>query len=122
MEPIKRTGPPTPIGVREGEYDLTVPLSATPSVDWRRAFQAPENWKEPCHPSRVTVKDRALTFTSEEAHVRLWIHLIDGWIAEANQRCADRPASVTKREGEESEGERERRRRLQVATERYKDL
>lgn len=122
MEPMKRIGPPTPSGVRGEEYDLSVPLSATPSPDWRRAFQAPENWKEPCHPSRVTVKDRALMFTSEESHVRLWIQQIDEWIAEANQRCAERPESATKREVAQREDDLERHRRLQEATERYKSL
>ena len=122
MEPMKRIGPPVPRAVRGGEYDLTVPLSATPSVNWRRAFQAPENWKEPCHPSRVTVKDRSLMFTSEESHVRLWIQQIDQWIAEANQRCAERPESETKREVEQGEDARETQRRLQEATERYKNL
>lgn len=122
MEPIRRIGPPTPIGVRGTEYDLTVSLSATPSVDWRRTFQAPENWKEPCHPSRITVKDRTLTFRSEETDVRLWIQLIDEWIAAANQKLADRPESVTRRHVDQTEEERERQRRLQEATERYKDL
>lgn len=122
MEPIKRIGPPTPIGVRGTEYDLSVPLNAMPSPDWRRAFQAPENFKEPCHPSRVTVKDRALMFTSEESDVRLWIQLIDEWIAAANQACADRPESATRREIAQTEDERERQRRLQEATERYKNL
>jgi len=122
MEPIKRIGPPTPKGVRGGEYDLNVPLSATPSADWRRTFHASENWKEPCHPSRVTVKDRALMFTSEESHVRLWIQLIDEWIAGANQACAERPESAARQQGEENEDERERQRQLREATERYKDL
>ena len=122
MEPMKRIGPPTPSGVRGEEYDLSVPLSATPSPGWRRAFQAPENWKEPCHPSRVTVKDRALMFTSEESHVRLWVQPIDEWIAEANQRCAEHPESATKREVAQREDERERQRRLEAATERYKNL
>lgn len=122
MEPIKRIGPPTPTGLRGGEYDLTVPLSGTPSADWRRAFHAPENWKEPCHPSRVTVKDRALTFSSEESNVRLWIQLIDEWIAGANGACAGRPESEAKREIDGNDDERERARRLQEAAERYKDL
>jgi hypothetical protein len=122
MEPIKRIGPPTPIDVRGGDYDLTVPLSATPCADWRRAFHAPENWTEPCHPSRVTVKDRALMFTSEESHVRLWIQLIDQWIAAANDACADRPGFVARQQVDRSDDARERERRLREATERYKDL
>jgi hypothetical protein len=122
MEPIKRIGPPTPIDVRGTEYDLSVPLSATPSPAWRRAFQAPEAWKEPCHPSRIVVKDRSLLFTSDEALVRQWVQLIDEWIAAANHQCAERPEAELRREVVEDAEQRERQRRLQEATERYKNL
>ena len=122
MEPMKRIGPPTPTAVRGGDYDLTVPLSATPSTDWRRAFHAAENCKDPCHPSRVTVRDKALMFTSDESHVRLWMQQIDEWIAAANAACAERPESAARRQIEAGEDERERQRRLQEATERYKNL
>ena len=121
MEPIKRIGPPTPTGVRGGEYDLTVPLSGTPGPAWRRAFHAPENWKEPCHPSRVTVKDRTLIFTSEDSFVRVWIQLIDEWIAAANDACAQ-SAIVARQEVDRNGDEREHERQLRDATERYKDL
>ena len=121
VEPIKRIGPPTPINVRGTEYDLSVPLSATPAPAWRRAFQAPPEWKEPCHPSRIVVKDRALLFTSEEALVRQWIQLIDEWIAAANDACAQ--SAVAARQAVDRNGdEREHERQLREATERYKDL
>ena len=119
---MRRIGPPAPTGVHGDEYDLSVPLNGTPSVDWRRAFHASETWTEPCHPSRVTVKDRALTFSSEEAHVPLWIQLIDQWIAGANQACAERPTSAARREVEQIEDERERQRRMREAVERFKNL
>jgi hypothetical protein len=86
MGEIKRIGPPTPINGRGSEYDLSVPLNATPSQLWRRAFQAPDYWKEPFHPSRITIKHRALLFTSEDCRVQLWMALIDKWIASANER------------------------------------
>jgi hypothetical protein len=88
-----RTGPPTPIAIRGTEYDLSVPLNAMPSRHWQRAFHAPDEWKEPCHPSRIRVTRRTLTFTSREPQVTLWIQLIDKWIAAANQKCAGLPAS-----------------------------
>jgi hypothetical protein len=122
MQALKRIGPPVPTGVRGDEYDLSVPLNGTPSVDWRRAFHASEKSTELCHPTRVTVKDRALTFTSEDAHVQMWIQLIDEWIAGANQTCAERPTSAARREGEQSEDERERQRRIREAVERFKNL
>jgi hypothetical protein len=122
MEPIKRIGPPTPTGVRGTEYELTVPLNATPSTEWRRTFQAPEEWKDPCHPSRITVRNRSLVFASEERHVGLWIQLIDQWITAANQKLADSPESVTRQQVAQAEQEREQVRRLDEATERFKDF
>ena len=122
MHPIKRIGPPTPIDVRGAEYDLSVPLNATPSAEWRRAFQAPDEWKDPCHPSRIKVKDRALMFTSEERQVGLWIELIDQWITAANRKCADLPESLTRQQAVEDEQAQERLHRLREATERFKDL
>ena len=122
MEPIKRIGPPTPTDVRGTEYDLSVPLSAAPPPAWRRAFQEPTDWKEPCHPSRIVVKDRCLLFTSEEALVRQWVQLIDEWIAAANQRCAERPTSELQGTMDGDARERERQRRLQEAAQRYRDL
>lgn len=122
MEPIKRIGPPTPQGMRGGEYALSMPLNAMPSAQWRRAFHAPERWEEPYHPSRVTVKGRELLFASEESRVRQWIQLIDGWIAAANDACAQQPTSSVNLDDERAEEERQRQHEMRAATERYKDL
>ena len=42
------------------------------------------------------------------------------WISVANKACVEGPESATKWQAEQNEDERERRRRLQEATERYK--
>jgi hypothetical protein len=114
MEEIKRIGPPTPIDGRGSEYDLSVPLNATPSQLWRRAFQAPDHWKEPFHPSRITIKHRALLFTSEDCRVQLWMALIDKWIASANER--GRAGDGLHGRTTETEGVNDRRRGLQEGT------
>ena len=119
MDEIKRTGPPIPIAMRGSAYELSVALNATPSPAWRRAFEAPEEWTEPCHPSRIMVKQRMLIFTSEEARVPLWMEQIDKWIAAANQKCADMAGSVATREGGAGD---DRRERLWEVTDRLKDL
>lgn len=119
MDEIKRIGPPVPIGVRGSEYHLSVALNSTPSPGWRRAFQSPDEWKEPCHPSRITVKNRVLIFTSEEVRVQLWIEQIDKWIVAANQKYADVTASAARRE---VAGVDDQRPRLQEVTDRLKDL
>lgn len=119
MNEIKRIGPPVPIVVRGSEYDLSVELNAMPSPAWRRAFHAPDEWKEPCHPSRITVKNHVLIFTSEEALVPLWIEQIDKWIAAANQKHSDVTRSAVTPEVADGD---DRRRRLQEVADRLKDL
>jgi len=122
MEEITRIGPPTPLNGRGSEYDLSVPLNATPSQRWRRAFQAPDHWKEPFHPSRITIKHRALLFTSEDCRVQLWMALIDKWIASANERQAGKPGSTAGPQATEGEGVTDRRRGLQEETMGTRDL
>jgi hypothetical protein len=119
MDEITRVGPPIPIAVRGSEYQLSVALNATPSPEWRRVFQAPDEWSEPCHPSRITVKNRTLIFTSEEGRVLMWVQQIDKWIAAANRKRADMTPPVTTREG--GDGDDQRQRILEM-TDRLKDL
>jgi hypothetical protein len=118
MDKIVRTGPPIPTAVRGSEYELTVALNATPSPEWRRVFQAPEEWSEPCHPSRITVKHRTLIFTSEEGRIRVWVEQIDKWIDAANRKRADMATSVTARE----DGDGGQRQKIQEMADRLKDL
>jgi hypothetical protein len=123
MEEIKRIGPPTPLNGRGSEYDLSVPLNATPSQRWRRAFQAPDHWKEPFHPSRITIKHRALLFTSEDCRVQLWMALIDKWIASANEREAGgRAGSTAGPQATEGEGVNDRPPGLREETMATRDL
>ena len=112
---IKRTGLPA---VRGSVYELRVALNATPSRARRRLFQAPDEWTEPCHPSRNTVQHRELIFSTEEARVPVWINQIDKWIAAANQKHAEMTGSVAPRE--DSGDEREQR--LREVTDRLKGL
>ena len=119
MNDIMRTGPPIPIAVRGSEYELNVTLNATPSPEWRRVFQAPDEWSEPCHPSRITVKGQTMIFTSEEARVKVWMEQIDKWIAAANRKRADMAASVTARAGGDGDDQRQK---IQEMTDRLKDL
>ena len=116
MDEIKRIGPPTPINVRGSEYDLSVPLNATPSRAWRQTFQDPDEWKEPFHPSRITVKHRALIFTSDDYRAPLWMALIDRWIAAANQRHANALSSTAGPQAAEDKNVDEGWRGLQEAS------
>jgi hypothetical protein len=118
MDPIRRTGPPVPTDVRGTQYDLVVPLNAVPPREWQRSFEAPDDWKDPCHPSRIRVKGPSLAFTSDEDQVGLWMQWIDQWIAVANRRTADVPGPSATQAAQDEQA-RERLRRLQEATERF---
>jgi hypothetical protein len=82
----------------------------------RRAGSPQRLWLE-----RTPARDDALD-APDVANIGQRIQLIDEWISVANKACAEGPESATKRQAEQNEDERERRRRLQGATERYKDL
>ena len=86
MDDIRRIGPATPVNRRASGIDLSVPLNATPTRAWWRIFESPDEWQEPCHPSRITMKYREMLFTSEEWRIPLWTTEIDKWITLANQR------------------------------------
>lgn len=119
MEPIRRLGPPVPTDVHGSEYDLAVPLNAVPSREWQQRFHAPDEWKDPCHPSRISVKGRSLLFTSEEGQVADWMRWIDQWIAAANRQAADAPDLSTRQQAAQDEQARDRIQRLREATERF---
>jgi hypothetical protein len=68
------------------------------------------------------VKDRTLTFTSDQPQVSLWIQLIDEWIDAANRTCADLQDSATRRQAAQDEQERDRLSQLRAATEGLKTL
>jgi hypothetical protein len=119
MDEIMRTGPPIAVAVRGSEYQVSVTLNATPSREWQRVFQAPDEWKEPCHPSRITVKQRMLIFTSEEARVRLWVAQIDQWIAAANRKRAEMARAMATPAGGDGD---DRRQRIREVTDRLKGL
>ena len=120
MDPIRRTGPPTPTDVRGDVYDVSVPLSAIPSYAWRRTFEAPAEWQDPWHPSRIRVKGHTLHFTSDEMRLGQWIEWIDRWIDAANKQLGDAPNHSGGRESVQDDQAQERLRRLQEATERFK--
>ena len=122
MDDIRRIGPATFIGGRGVGIDLSVPLNATPTRAWLRTFQDPDEWQEPCHPSRITMRHRALTFTSEEWRVPRWMTEIDRWITLANQRHASVPGPAAGPQPAEPEGVDERRHGPQDITTGSTDL
>jgi len=89
-EGIKRSGPPQAVQkLRESFYLLQVPLSETPSADWKRLFYDAQQAPPPEFPPRaVEISGHLLRLRSGPDDVGQKIEWIDRWIARANQKEA----------------------------------
>ena len=89
-EGIRRSGPPQAVQkLRENFYVVNVPLSETPSADWKRLFyDAQQSPSAEFPPRAVEMSGPALRFRSEPAGVRDKMALIDRYIDRANQKEA----------------------------------
>lgn len=90
FEGVKRTGPPVAVQkLRENFYMVQVPLSETPSADWKRLFYDTQQAPPPDFlPRAVEISGALLKFRSEGASVEARIGWIDKWIERANQKEA----------------------------------
>jgi len=88
MEGVKRSGPPQAVQkLRENFFLVQVPLSETPSADWKRLFYDAQQGPPADFPPRaVEMSGQALRFRSEPAVVDQRIGWIDRWIDRANQK------------------------------------
>lgn len=90
-EGVKRTGPPTAAQkLRENFYMVQVPLSESPSADWKRLFYDTQgaNVAPDFAPRSVEMSGAALRFRSDGAGVESRVGWIDKWIERANQKEA----------------------------------
>jgi hypothetical protein len=89
-EGINRTGPPEATQkLRENFYFVQVPLSETPSADWKRLFYDAQQSPPPDFPPRaVEMSGHVLRFRSDGESVAQKIAWIDRWIDRANQKEA----------------------------------
>jgi hypothetical protein len=89
-EGIKRAGPPQAAQkLRENFYFVQVPLSETPSADWKRLFYDAQQSPPPEFPPRaVEMSGHLLRFRSDGQSVEEKLTWIDRWIERANQKEA----------------------------------
>lgn len=109
---ISRTGPPQATQkVRENLYFVQVPLSETPSADWKRLFYDTQQSPPPEFlPRAVEINNQVLRFRSDSESVPQKIAWIDRWIERANQK----EASMGGRFEEEKRRRREEMQREQA--------
>jgi hypothetical protein len=109
---ISRTGPPQATQkLRENFYYVQVPLSETPSADWKRLFYDAQQSPPPEFPPRaVEMSGHVLRFRSDSESVTQKIAWIDRWIERANQK----EASMGARFEEEKRRRREEMQREQA--------
>jgi hypothetical protein len=89
-EGINRAGPPQATQkLRDNFYFVQVPLSETPSADWKRLFYDAQQSPPPEFPPRaVEMSGQILRFRSDGESVVQKIAWIDRWIERANQKEA----------------------------------
>ena len=89
-EGIKRAGSPQAAQkLRDNFYLVQVPLSDTPSADWKRLFYDAQQGPPPEFPPRsVEISGHLLRFRSDSVSVEQKIGWIDRWIDRANQKEA----------------------------------
>jgi hypothetical protein len=85
---VKRTGPPAAVQkLRENFYMVQVPLSESPSADWKRLFYDTQQAPPPDFlPRAVEISGALLKFRSDGAGVEPRIAWIDKWVERANQK------------------------------------
>ena len=83
-------GPPVAVQkLREDFYMVQVPLSETPSADWKRLFYDTQQAPPPDFlPRAVEMSGALLKFRSDGANVETRMGWIDKWIDRANQKEA----------------------------------
>jgi hypothetical protein len=88
FEGVRRMGPPSAVQkLREDFYLVQVPISETPSADWKRLFYDTQQAPSPDFPPRaVEMSGALLKFRSDSAGVEARIKWIDKWIERANQK------------------------------------
>jgi hypothetical protein len=88
FEGVRRMGPPSAVQkLREDFYLVQVPISETPSADWKRLFYDTQQAPPPDFlPRAVEMSGALLKFRSDSAGVETRIKWIDKWIERANQK------------------------------------
>ena len=88
FEGVRRTGPPLAVQkLREDFYLVQVPISETPSADWKRLFYDTQQSPPPDFlPRAVEMSGALLKFRSDSRGVEARIAWIDKWIERANQK------------------------------------
>ena len=89
-EGIRRAGPPQAMQkLRESFYLVQVPLSESPSADWKRLFyEAQQSVDSDFPPRSVDISGHLLRFRTDGASVENKVHALDRYIERANQKDA----------------------------------
>ena len=87
---IKRAGPPQAVQkVRENYFLVQVPLTGSPSADWRRLFyEVKHDAAAEFQPRSVEISGALMRFRAEPAGVEQRIAMIDRWVEHANEKEA----------------------------------
>lgn len=118
MDEIKRTSGPQTTNAKRWE----VQLSAEPPRDWMELFKTAGEPTGTVTPRGLEFGGTSAVFSSDEAHVELWIQSIDRWIGSTNTRHQRGQERVLRERSDRLDAEARERERIQQLNERFKDL
>jgi hypothetical protein len=108
---VKRVGPPQAVQkIRDNYYLIQIPLTESPSADWRRLFYDAQHETPPDFPPRsVEITGALMRFRSDPASVEPKIGWIDRWVDKANQKEAALGVRSEEQRRQRAEAEREKK-------------
>jgi hypothetical protein len=120
---VKRVGPPQAVQkVRDNYYLIQIPLTESPSADWRRLFYDAQHETPPDFPPRsVEITGALMRFRSDPASVEPKIGWIDRWVDKANQKEAALGVRSEEQRRQREEADREKK-ELEVLNSRWAGL
>ena len=115
---IKRTsGPETPDGTR-----WHVQLSGVPTREWLELFKVSARASNGMSPLIVVFDRASASYKSDEEHVEPWIESLDQWIATTDAKYRATLDTARQERTVRLDAEAEKRERIRVMNERFKNL
>jgi hypothetical protein len=106
---VRRTGPPQAVQkIRDNYFLVQIPITESPSADWRRLFyEAERDPSAEFTPRAVEISGTLLRFKADPSAVEQRIVSIDRWIEKATQKEAGMGGRSEVQRQKKEEAERE---------------
>jgi len=107
---VRRAGPPQAVQkIRDNHFLVQVPITESPSADWRRLFYEAQHDAVEFTPRAVEISGTLLRFKSDPADVAQKVASIDRWMEKATIKEAGLSGRSEVQRQKKEEAEREAR-------------